>query len=383
MLEDFANGLAVITIDRPKALNAANVKMVSELREALAACRKNAATKAILLRGAGEKGFCSGGDVKALHSLLVADASSEVPDEQMYQEYNAVYELRQMKVPSVSLLHGITMGFGLGLGVGATYRVATEKSRLAMPENNIGLFPDAGFSYVAANLLPKGLGRLLALTGCHLVGAGDVIAAKLATHYMPFDKLAAFTESLKDADLGSGADAAIQVCLEQHVEAAPAPKLLAEGQALPGKFGGAGSLADVEELLKEESGTNAWAADLLSGMRKGAPFSQAVVFYLLQLAEKDAAAGIPEPMRLGAALERDFAAASHVMYRPDFVEGLRAVLVDKDMSAKWAPDTPAEVAQEEVTAVICPPARNEKRTLGLPVPEASKLGRANCGCLVN
>merc|ERR1740123_2025789 len=126
----------------------------------------------------------------------------------MYQEYNAIFELRQLTVPTIALVHGITMGFGLGLGASARYAVATEKSRLAMPENNIGLFPDAGFAHLAAGTMPKGLGRLLALTGCHLIGAGDVMAAKLASHYVPLEKLPALVEALKAADLSGNADEA-------------------------------------------------------------------------------------------------------------------------------------------------------------------------------
>mmetsp|Transcript_1035 Transcript_1035/g.3450 ORF Transcript_1035/g.3450 Transcript_1035/m.3450 type:complete len:373 (-) Transcript_1035:15-1133(-) len=363
--EECGNGLAVLTIDRPKALNAVNVKMVGELREAVAKCKASESVKAVLLMGAGEKGFCSGGDVKALHPLLAADAATEVPKEQMYQEYNAIFELRQLAVPTVALVHGITMGCGLGLGLSATFAVATEKSRLAMPENNIGLFPDAGFAYLAANAMPKGLGRLMALTGCHLIGAGDALAAKLATHHVPVEKLPALVEALKAADLSAGAREALEKCLGELSEAAPAPKLLVEGLALPEKFSEVKSVAEALALLEAEAEAGGWAAELLPGMKKGSPFSQAVALRLLELAEADAAAGAAEPGRLAAALERDFAAACRVMYRPDFQEGLRAVLVDKDNAAKWQPASAAEVAADDVAAAVAPLAEGA-RQLGLP-----------------
>lgn len=366
-LEECANGLAVITINRPKALNAASIKMVSELREAMAKCKDSSSIKAVLLQGAGEKGFCSGGDVKALHGALTADPASEVPKEQMYQEYNAIFELMQLPVPAAALVHGITMGFGLSLGANARYAVATEKSRLAMPENNIGLFPDAGFCYLAANKLPQGLGRLMALTGCHLVGAGDVLAAKLATHYAPSEKLPAVVEALKAADLAGNADEAMKKCLDDISEAAPEPKLLVEGNTLPAKFSKVSSAAGAHSLLKEEEKDGGWAAELVPAMEKGAPFTQAVVFCLLELAESDNLADVPEPGRAAAALERDFAAVCRVMYRPDFVEGLRAVLVDKDNAAKFMPNSGATVSPEEVVQVVCPLPKGERR-LGLPVP---------------
>jgi len=364
--EECPNGLAVVTIDRPKALNAVNVKMVGEFREAIAKCKASESVKAVLIQGAGEKGFCSGGDVKALHPLLVADAAAEVPKEQMYQEYNAIFEMRQLTKPTVSLVHGITMGCGLGLGTSARYSVATEKSRLAMPENNIGLFPDAGFTYIAANAMPKGLGRLMALTGCHLIGAGDALAAKLATHFVPLEKLASVAEGLKAADFSGDADEAVKKCLEGLAEAPPEPKLLVDGCTLPAKFAEVKSVAEAVDLLKAEAEAGGWAAELLPTMQKGAPFSQAVVFKLLELAEADVAAGLAEPGRAAAALERDFATACRVMYRPDFVEGLRAVLVDKDNAAKWQPAELGAVSEEEVAAAVLPLADGVRR-LGLPV----------------
>jgi len=321
----------------------------------------------VLMQGAGEKGFSSGGDVKALHPLLTADGATEVPKEQMYQEYNAIFEIHQVTVPTISLVHGITMGCGLGFGASAKYAVATEKSRLAMPENNIGLFPDAGFCHLAATAMPKGLGRLLAFTGCHLIGAGDVLAAKLATHFVPLEKLPALVEALKAADLSGDADEAARKCIEGQSAEAPAPKLLTSGLELPGKFAEVASVADALALLEAEAKEGGWAAELLPTMQKGCPFSQAVVLKLMELAEADVKAGVPEPGLCAAALERDFAAACRVMYRPDFVEGLRAVLVDKDQNAKWQPATIAEVSPEEVAAAVAPLPEGQRK-LGVPVP---------------
>lgn len=365
IFEECPNGLAVVTIDRPKALNAVNVKMVGELREAVAKCQASESVKAVLFQGAGEKGFCSGGDVKALHPLLVADAATDVPKDQMYQEYNCIFEMRQLTKPSVSLVHGITMGCGLGLGTSSTYAVATEKSRLAMPENNIGLFPDAGFAYLAANVMPKGLGRLMALTGCHLIGAGDALAAKLASHFVPMEKLPAVVEALKAADFSGEVSEALKKCLDGLAEAPPPPKLLVDGCTLPEKFAEVKSVPDALDLLKAEAEAGGWAAELLPSMQKGCPFSQVVVLRLMQLAEADAAAGRAEPGRTGTALERDFAVACRVMYRPDFVEGLRAVLVDKDNAAKWQPAELSAVDETQVAEALAPLVEGARR-LGVP-----------------
>jgi len=357
-LEQCSNGLAVITIDRPKALNAANIKMVKELREAIAQIKASEAVKAVLMLGAGEKGFCSGGDVKGVYEALKADSASTAGREQLYEEYMAIYELRQVEKPVVALIHGITMGFGIGLSSSADYRVATEKSRLAMPENNIGLFPDAAFAHVAATMMPPGLGRLMAVTGVHLIGAGDVLAAKLATHYVVVEKLAELVEALKGADLS--ADSAIEACLGGISEAAPEAKLLQGSPQAVTLFAEANTLTEAVTSLTTLSESDAWAKELCTSMSKGAPFSQAVAWRLLDLAAADTShTGLGH---LGNALERDYAAGCRVIYRPDFSEGVRSVLVDKDNSAKWQTTSIEQVDAAELAAVIAP---SEDRRLGI------------------
>jgi len=359
-LEQCSNGLAVITIDRPKALNAASVKMVKELREVIGKISASDSAKAVLMVGAGEKGFCSGGDVKGVYEALKADNNSDTGREQLYEEYLAIYELRQLKIPVVALIHGITMGFGLGLSSVATFRVATEKSRLAMPENNIGLFPDAGFAYLSASILPPGLGRLMAVTGVHLIGAGDAMAAKIATHYVPFEKFPSLVEEMKGREF-SGPDS-VEACIASFSEGAPEAKLLKDTPPALGLFQEAKTLAEAASDLKALSETDAWAKDLIDSMQKGAPFSQAVAWSLLDAAVEDSSAA--EPGRLGNALERDFAAACRIIYRPDFMEGVRSVLVDKDNSAKWQVTSLDAVDMKDVADATAPLPEAQRR-LGL------------------
>lgn len=372
-MEESSNGLAIIKIDRPKALNAVNIKMCKELQEVVAKCQASSTVKAVLFQGAGEKGFSSGGDVKALHPLLKEDICTQVPKDQIYNEYHAIFAMRQLTCPTVSFMHGITMGCGLALACSATYAVATEKTRLAMPENNIGLFPDAGFSYLAAKKMPRGLGRLMALTGVHLVGAGDAMASKLATHHASFETLPELLAALKAVDLSCDPDVALRRCLEEHTSSAAVPKLLTDvALELSGQLAAAQSLPDACGILeKQAQAGNSWATELMASMRKGAPFSQAVAFRLLELAEADAAAGLADSRQLKAALDRDFLAASRVMYRQDFLEGLRAVLVDKDMSAKWQPASIAELSADELQSALAPAGESEA-ALGLPLLTSSE-----------
>merc|ERR1712176_1494859 len=169
--------------------------------------------KAVLMSGEGGRAFCSGGDVKGLRADLLADGLSPRPEEQVFQEYNLLFENHQLAVPTVCLMDGVTMGFGLGLACSARVRVATETTRLAMPENNIGLFPDVGFSYLAANKMPPGVGRLMAITGCHLIGAHDAVASGLATHFVPRERLPELESALRALDLQGDPDSAINALI--------------------------------------------------------------------------------------------------------------------------------------------------------------------------
>lgn len=355
------NGLAVLTIDKPKALNACDIAMVAAIRRAIALWKDDSAVCAVLLKGSGGKAFCSGADVKGMREALVADAATELPKEQVYQEYNLIFEMRQLQKPTLALLDGVTMGFGLGLACSTRFRIATEKSRLAMPENNIGLFPDVGFAYLATKM-PTAVGRLLALTGTHLLGAGDALESGLATHHITIDKLPRLLAALQAADLASKAESAIRSCIEGLAES-PAPGMLAANGALLARLAAAKSLSDAYAALDAEAGeAESWVSELKLGTSKGSPFSQAVICRLIAAAEAEA--DMPEPGRLAVALERDFATACRMAYRPDFGEGVRAVLVDKGSTAVWQPATPLEVLQEEVEAAIAPLPK-EQRWLGL------------------
>lgn len=364
--------------------------------------------RAILLQGAGGRAFCSGGDVKGLNEKLKVDPTISVPKDLVFNEYNLIYELRQCCKPTISMLDGVTMGFGLGLGTSARYRVATEKTRFAMPENNIGIFPDVGFSFQAANILPPGVGRLMALTACHLLGSMDALDSKLASHRVNSSSLSDLLAALKEADLSAASDAAITACIERFAEgsAEGSGKMLNVGDAaeikatgekgkvtmtnghahkvtgkwylmeelqkpgagkLTGKIAAnaalvnnvsaADTLAAARKVLEDAAAVDAssWASESLKAMASGAPLSQAVAWRLVTQAEAEARKDLPESERLAVALERDYATMSRIIYGPDFLEGTRAVLVDKDNSPAWKPATSSEVTDSqvaEITAVL-------------------------------
>ncbi|CAK0813731.1 unnamed protein product [Prorocentrum cordatum] len=305
--------------------------MVEGIRETLRAWRDDVTVKAVLLKGNGGRAFCSGGDVKGCRETLMEDPASPAPADLVFCEYNLLFEMEFLQKPSVAIAEGVTMGFGLGLASFCRYTVATDTTRMAMPESNIGLFPDVGFSYRAANFLPPGVGRLLAVTD---------------------------------------ADGAVRACLA-GLAAPPAGRgRLSAHAALVEAFarapGGPGGLAQARGALEAEAtAAGGWAAELQAGMPRCCPFSQAVAWSLLCAAEADRGAGELE-WRAAAALERDFAAACRLFRRPDFCEGVRAVLVDKGrVPAAWAPAATSDVSEEEVAAAVAPLPEGERR-LGLP-----------------
>lgn len=364
-LEELENGLACFNYCRPKALNCASLEMVSALRAAMLRWQRSEHIKAVLMSGEGDRAFCSGGDVKALRADLMADAASPRPEEQVFQEYNLLFENHRCTMPIVCLMDGVTMGYGLGLACSARFRVATEMVRVAMPENNIGLFPDVGFSYLAANAMPPGIGRLMAITGCHLLGAHDAIAAGLATHFVPKERLPELVSALRVLDLHRDADEAVRKCLNDFAQVPPCePSSLSLNTELVESFAKAGTLSEACISLASAASAGGWAADILEGMSRGAPMSQAVAWRLLQSAEGDVAAGVPEPDRTALALERDFATARRLLYRPDFSEGVRVVLVDRGSSAKWEVEQLNMIAEEDVVAATA--LSPGERTLGIP-----------------
>jgi 3-hydroxyisobutyryl-CoA hydrolase len=336
--------------------------MVQAIRATMESFKTDPDVRAILLKGSGGKAFCSGGDVKGVREALVADPNTQVAKDQVYHEYNLLYEMANIGKPTIALFEGVTMGFGLGLACSTVFRIATEKTRLAMPENNIGLFPDVGFAYLAANRMPAGVGRIMALSGVHLLGADDALKSGLASHFVEMAKLPELEAALRSADLSTDANGSISTCIDSVKASSPGDGKLDANGPLIERMKGASSLTEAYAALDPEG--EPWTVEVKAAMQKGAPFSQAAIWAVLQAAEAERE--VPEPQRISMALERDYALACRLLHRPDFCEGVRAVLVDKGSTAAWQPATIADVSQEEVMTAYSDLPEGERR-LGLPV----------------
>lgn len=305
-----------LTMNRPRALNALDLAMIDGFAEAIGAWREDPAVRLVLLEGAGEKAFCAGGDVRQVRSDVLAGDTAAV-EAFFSREYAVNSGIATFPKPWISLIDGICMGGGLGVSVHGSHRVVTEHALLAMPETAIALFPDVGTSYVLPRLPGSpGMGLWIALTGARLKGA-EAVEAGLATHFVPRAKLPALRQALLEKGEAGVVD--------EFAEAPPPGRVTALRPAIERCFG-AGDRAAIEAALEAE-GTD-WAREQLAILRRVSPTSVAVTIELLR---RGAAQDLP------ACLEQELILTRTITQHPDFAEGVRAVLVDKDQSPRWQP----------------------------------------------
>jgi len=335
---------ATATLNRPKALNALTLGMIRALDPQLAAWARDAKIRHVVLKGAGEKSFCAGGDVRAVCEAGLAAKKSGKQDpltrDFFFEEYRLNRRLARYPKPIVSLVDGICMGGGVGLSVHGRYRVATERTLFAMPETAIGLFPDVGGSYFLPRL-PGRMGRFLGLAGERLKAA-DLCHLGIATHFVPSEKLA----ELEAALATDAADAVLA-----RFQADPgAPTLPALAGAIDRCF----APATVEGILAalDAEGSD-WAAKIAARLRKMSPLSLKVALRQLDLG---AALSVEDGLRM------EFRLVQRCMAGDDFFEGIRAVLVDKDHAPKWNPATLDAATDAMVLRYFAPLADGDELT---------------------
>ena len=320
ILFEVKEGLGLITLNRPKALNALTLDMIRAFAAAIDEWRDDESVRLVVLEGAGGRAFCAGGDVRAVREASITGNRAAVEDF-FSEEYAVNTGIATFPKPWVSLIDGVCMGGGIGVAVHNGPRVVSEHALVAMPETAIALFPDVGTSYVLPRL-PGKVGIWLALTGARLTGA-DSVHAGLATHFVPRESLPALRAALL-AD-GAGAVSSFSVT---PPEASFAP----HREAIDRCFGQDSMLGILAALDAE--GTE-WAAAQAKILRRMSPTSLCVSLELLKRgAEQDLAGCLATELALTRVVVNE---------HPDFVEGVRSVLMDKDGAPKWQPARIEEV----------------------------------------
>ncbi|MFI8825524.1 enoyl-CoA hydratase/isomerase family protein [Streptomyces sp. NPDC053431] len=332
----------LLTLNRPRAINALTHGMVRRIDEALTAWEHDPAVTTVVLRGAGERGLCAGGDIRAIHDDARAGGTATV--DFWRDEYRLNARIARYPKPYVAFMDGIVMGGGVGVSGHGSVRIVTERSRVAMPETGIGFVPDVGGTHLLGRA-PGELGTHLALTGTP-AGAADAILTGLADHFIPSADLPALAAALTTEP---AADAVARF-------ARPAPD---------------GELAARRPWIDA-----CYAADTVEGIvarltDSGVPEAKETATVLLTRSPTALKATLAAVRRaratdsLEAALNMEFRLSCAALTSPDLVEGIRAQVVDKDRNPRWTPPTLAEVTEEATERWFAPRAAGE---LGLTPP---------------
>jgi enoyl-CoA hydratase len=333
------SGVGRLTLNRPRALHALNRAMCQTMIEALQAWRDDDAVKSILIDHEGERGFCAGGDIRMIAESGAGDASEAKAF--FDTEYKLNHLLFDYPKPVTALVDGIVMGGGVGISEPADVRIATERTTYAMPETGIGLFPDVGGGWFLPRL-PGQTGVWLALTGARLKAA-DTVFLGIHTHYLPSDALEAFRAIL-------AADPAYPIDVADGLETdAGDPPIEPHLPAIERLF----AFDSVEEIFAAlQADGSDWALAQLATLKTKSPQSLKVT--LRQLRTGATLASFADNMAM------EYALGGRVVRTPDFQEGVRAVIVDKDNAPQWSPADLSGVSDAELDRLFAP----------LPEPEA-------------
>jgi enoyl-CoA hydratase/carnithine racemase len=350
------NRVAIITLNRPAALNALSHAMVRELAVLIEHCRHDSGIVALVFRGAGAKGFCAGGDVREVHRL----ATNGDPRWLAFfvDEYRLDYALHTYPKPVVALLDGIAMGGGMGLGQGARLRIVTERSRIAMPETRIGFLPDVGATRFLS-VMPAEVELYVGLTGAALSGA-DALRLQLADLCVPADWLASFEERLQRMSHDGELMSALRGVFEPPCNIVPHAALQPFTQLILRHFDRRSSVERIVATLGHDlereppREVKQWLQSTYEAMTGHSPTMLCVTREALLRGRQ---------MTLAECFRMELGVVKRVIEEGDFCEGVRAQLVDKDRKARWAPATLAEVRPERVRHFLASPWKSDAHPL--------------------
>ena len=352
VIAEVRGGIGWLTLNRPQALNALSLEMIRAMSHALLAWQHDPEVHAVILRGEGGKALCAGGDIRFFHRA--ATAGNPAGNSQLVtfftEEYRLNHLIFQYAKPYIALMDGVVMGGGMGISQGASLRVVTERTKMAMPETNIGLFPDVGGGWFLARV-PGSVGEYLGVTG-QMIEAADALSVGLADCHVPSDVLAAVVQRLRDGNWHSAeqiaacfTDAAIEPDTSKSIVAA-------HRDAIDACF----SQDTVQGILANLAGSadTEWAAQTAAHMAKRSPLMMAVTLELIRRGRHTT---------LADELRRELDMMTHVFAEGDGIEGIRALAIDKDHAPKWKHANVDAVRADEVAAFFVSPWRREQHPL--------------------
>ncbi|MCO5145192.1 MAG: enoyl-CoA hydratase/isomerase family protein [Aquamicrobium sp.] len=321
----------IVTLNRPKALNALNSAMVRLIHPQLVAWASDPSVELVVVRGAGEKAFCAGGDIRQLHDW--GKAGDPAMLEFYHEEYRLNAFIKCYPKPYVAVVDGIVMGGGVGLSAHGSHRVAGERLMFAMPETGIGFFPDVGGTFFLPRM-PGRTGTWLALTAARL-GQADALWSGFATHAVASADLGAVVDALAE----KGDPDTTLAAFARPAGDAPAEVLL----PVIDRCFSADTVEGILARLDAEDGE--WAAKQAAAIRQKSPTSLKIA---LRQMREGAAASFEDCMRT------EYRIVSRIPAGVDFYEGVRAVIIDKDNAPKWRPDRLEDVADAAIDAYFAP-----------------------------
>ena len=320
--------LVTIELNRPRVLNSLNLDMIRMITDSLETAQNDGSCKWVILCGSGEKAFCAGGDVKMV-TRSVKEGDFSAAERFFEEEYALDLLIHRFPKPLVVIADGIAMGGGLGLAAGANMVIATERTRMAMPETGIGFFPDVGATGWLFTKCPKGYPEFLGLTGHELKGA-DAVRCGLASHLVRSDALRTLVDTLRALPNSiplEEALPAIHSLVERECEQ-EIPEEARMDRWIEKHFSGKASFGEILNSLKNSHPGNRFCQEVLETLAKRSPTALMLTFLLLRLNK-----GRP----LETVFQAERRAAAFMIRHPDYLEGVRAQVIKKDHHPNWTP----------------------------------------------
>lgn len=344
VLTEIKNRVGFITLNSEKTLNSLSLPMIEELQQILTDWKTSDEVLCIFLQGAGEKALCAGGDVRKLYEAIISQRAidpTQVPKDCydfFSKEYEVDFDIHTYPKPVIVWGHGIVMGGGIGLMAGASHRIVTEKSKLAMPEITIGLYPDVGGTWFL-NKMPSAYGMYLGLTGTRLDGA-DCIFLNMADYYVESSSKESVINALEHTEWKDNPHTIVSLILNTISAEFKVSESQAQAhQSFISQFEKVNSVEEFKSVLLNHPDKDEWISNGLKSLEAGSPSSAHIIFRQLQQGKN---------LSLEEVFQSELNLSCQCCLHPDFAEGVRALLVDKDLMPKWHPATWDNVTEEWV-----------------------------------